>query len=413
MADFYQRGKVATLHHFSSFNLKRIEQELEGYAQERPICLIIPALASEFDGPALPRILEILSEVRYLKQIVLSLDRADEEDFERAQQALAVLSTPHRIVWNSGPRIRALYDELRRSGLTIGGSGKGRSCWMSFGYLLATHQCEVIALHDADILTYDRKLLARLCYPVANPTLGFEFSKGYYARYTHKLHGRVTRLFVTPLVRSLRQLFGRSPYLVYLDSFRYPLAGEFAMKADLARVNRIPSDWGLEVGVLSEVYRNCSIKRICQVDVCEQYDHKHQEISEEDFTTGLVKMATDIAKNLFRTLAAENLILSQGVLKSLIVKYQRQAEDLIARYQADALINCLEFDRHEEESAVEIFVEAIRRAGDDFFEDPVGTRYIPNWNRVISALPHFLHALHAAVEEDNQESPAREYSMSQ
>jgi glucosyl-3-phosphoglycerate synthase len=129
---------------------------------------------------------------------------------------------------------------------------------------------------DCDIVTYNRELLARLCYPVAKSNLDYEFCKGYYARVTDRLHGRVTRLFVTPLIRSLKQIIGRIDFLEYLDSFRYILAGEFSMRADLARINRIPGDWGLEVGVLAEVYRNCSLRRICQVEIADKYEHKHQ-----------------------------------------------------------------------------------------------------------------------------------------
>src|SRR3989304_1652422 len=98
------------------------------------------------------------------------------------------------------------------------------------------------------------------------------------------------------MVRALRSILGHLSFLVYLDSFRYPLAGEFAMQVNLARVNRIPSDWGLEVGVLAEVYRNCSLKRVCQADIADNYEHKHQDLSRGDPTKGLMKMAVDIAK---------------------------------------------------------------------------------------------------------------------
>jgi glucosyl-3-phosphoglycerate synthase len=116
-------------------------------------------------------------------------------------------------------------------------------------------------------VNFERQLLARLCYPVAHPNLGFEFCKGYYARVTDRMHGRVTRLFMTPLIRALESMAPTAEFLKFLDSFRYPLSGEFAMDAKLARVNRIPGDWGLEVGVLAEVYRNCATSRVCQVDL--------------------------------------------------------------------------------------------------------------------------------------------------
>ena len=46
----------------------------------------------------------------------------------------------------------------------------------------------------------------------------------------NKLNGRVTRLLVTPLVKSLIMLFGKNEYLEFIDSFKYPLAGEYAFK---------------------------------------------------------------------------------------------------------------------------------------------------------------------------------------
>ena len=92
--------------------------------------------------------------------------------------------------------------------LDIGLQGKGRGCWTAFGYVLARNHSQVIALHDCGITSYNREYLARLCYPIANPNLGYEFCKGYYSRVTDRLHGRVTRLFITPMIRSLQQLVG-------------------------------------------------------------------------------------------------------------------------------------------------------------------------------------------------------------
>jgi glucosyl-3-phosphoglycerate synthase len=124
---------------------------------------------------------------------------------------------------------------------------------------------------------------------------------------TDRLHGRVTRLFITPMLRSLQRLVGPHPLLTFLDSFRYPLSGECAMVRDLAWINRIPSDWGLEIGVLAEVYRNCALRRICQADIADAYEHKHQTLSADDPGTGLLKMCVDITKSLFRNLASEGL----------------------------------------------------------------------------------------------------------
>jgi len=401
MADFHQTGVVATLHRLIPGGVERLERELAMYAEQRPIALVLPALYSEFEGPAMPRIIEQLRQVPYVRQIVVTMSQATSEQYARARRMMAGLPQEVTFIWNNGPRLQRLYEKLQENGLPVGADGKGRSCWMAYGYVLASGKSDVIALHDCDILTYTREMLARLCYPVVNPNIDFEFCKGYYARVTDRLHGRVTRLFITPLVRSLRKIFGPLPFLEFLDSFRYPLAGEFAMMADLARINRIPGDWGLEIGVLAEIYRNRAVRRICQVELCETYEHKHQALSPGDPTRGLMKMAVDIAKTLFRTLSAEGVVFTSGAFRTLRSTYIRTAEDMISRYHADALINGLVFDRHEEEVAVEAFARALYLAAEAFMEDPLGVPLIPNWNRVTAALPDFFDELLEVVREDN------------
>ena len=273
---------------------------------------------------------------------------------------------------------------------------------MCFGFILADEKAKAIALHDCDILTYSRELLARLCFPVVNPGLAYEYAKGYYARITDRFHGRVTRLFVSPLVRTLLKMVGYHPYLAFLDSFRYPLAGEFSLSVDLARNVRIPSDWGLEIGFLGEVFRNCATRRICEVEICDVYDHKHQALSPDDPTTGLSRMSLDITKSLLRTLASEGVVISDAFIRSLRVSYLRTAQDTIKKYADDAALNGLVFDRHEEGTAVETFAKVIDQAVKEFLQDPLGTSLISNWSRVTAAFPDFLDRLKAAVDEDNK-----------
>ena len=219
------------------------------------------------------------------------------------------------------------------------------------------------------------------------------------------MHGRVTRLLMTPLIRSLSKIVGPQPLLAYMDSFRYVLAGEFAMDVDLVRTVRIPGDWGLEVGMLGEVYRNTSLRRICQVGIADRYDHKHQDVSIDDPTTGLMKMTVDICKSLFRQLAAEGVEMSSGTFRTLQAAYVRTAEDTLLRFHHDAMLNGLDFDRHAEESAVEAFARAVQIASKQFLDDPLGAPLIPNWNRVIAAMPTIFDDLRDAVRADNGARP--------
>ena len=405
MSDFYQNGVVTVLHRLGQPNTEQLEQELERYAKTTPIALVLPSLYAELERPALKRIVEILTDVRYINEIVISLDHASALEFRLAKQFFSQLPQRVRVIWNDGARIQAILNVLVSHEIDIGHQGKGRGCWTAYGYVLARGQSQVIALHDCDIVSYDRQYLARLCYPIANPNLAYEFCKGYYSRVTDRMHGRVTRLFITPLIRSLQLLVGPHPLLSFLDSFRYPLAGEFAMVRDLAWINRIPGDWGLEVGMLAEVYRNCALRRICQADIADAYEHKHQGLSADNAEQGLQKMCVDITKSLFRNLASEGVVLSEGVLKTLRATYLQSAQEAITRYQNDAAINSLQFDRHAERMAVEVFLKGMKIATEAFLEDPLGVPMISNWSRVTGAIPDVFERLIGAVERDHDWDP--------
>jgi glucosyl-3-phosphoglycerate synthase len=401
MADFFQTGVVATFHKLGKGNLEKIESELTWYSRGRPLALVLPSLYSELEGSALKHIVNELKKVKYIREIAVTLGPTSKKEFNHAKKFFSVLPQKTSIIWNNGPRLRDVYKSIQEAELPIGEPGKGRSAWMAYGYILSRQEFHAIALHDCDILTYNRELLARLCYPVINPNLDYEFCKGFYSRVTDRMHGRVTRLFVTPLIRALQRIIGYHPLLTFFDSFRYPLAGEFSMDINLARINRIPGDWGLEVGVLAEVYRNTSTRRVCQVDIAENYEHKHQELFPDDASKGLHKMCIDIAKSVFRTLASEGIVFSEGFFKTLITTYVRTAQDMLKRYEDDAAINGLYFDRHEESVAAETFTNGIREAAEIIIKNPIGVPLIPSWDRVTSAIPDILSVIHAAVDEDN------------
>lgn len=401
MSDFYQVGVVATFHRLVSQNLEKLEEELSWYSHERPIALVLPSLYSELEGEALKQIVNKLKEVKYVKEIVVGLALASPVEFQHARRFFSEMPQKTTIIWQEGPRISSIYKAIENAGLHVGAQGKGKGVWMSYGYVLGRQEFHTIALHDCDILTYNRDLLARLCYPVTNPNLNYSFCKGYYGRISDRMHGRVTRLLFTPLIRSLQKILGYHPLLVFFDSFRYPLAGEFSMDVDMARGNRIPADWGLEVGMLAEVYRNSSLRRVCQVDICENYDHKHQPLSPGDATKGLHKMSVDICKSIFRTLESEGVVFSEGFFNTLVATYVRTAQDMLKRYEDDAAVNGLVFDRHSESLAMETFTDGIRRAAEKITQDPLGVPLISSWDRVTSAIPDILDSIVKAVEEDN------------
>ncbi len=404
MGDFYQNGIITTLHNLSQRPLSDMEKELKTFAKTRPMGLILPSLFSELEGDALVNIVKELSTVDYLDEIVIGLDRASEAEYKHALEFFKPLNQNFKVLWNDGPRLRKIDAQLKSEGLAPMEAGKGRNVWYCMGYTLASGKAESIALHDCDILTYNKSLLARLLYPVANPNFNYEFCKGYYSRVANsKIHGRVSRLLVTPLIRALMRTIGHSPYLDFIDSFRYPLAGEFSFRADVMTDIRIPSDWGLEIGVLSEMNRNYANNRLCQADIADTYDHKHQELSPEDAEKGLSKMSIDISKALFRKLATNGVIFSTETFRSIKATYFRIALDFVETYHNDARMNGLQFDIHSEEKAVELFARNILHAGKSFLENPMEKPFVPSWSRVRSAFPDILSSIHQAVDDDMKE----------
>ena len=409
MGSFYQNGIVANLHDFSygtssEANYKKLENDLMKFSKNNPMELILPCLFSEISGKALPKIVNEINKTKFLNHIVIGLDRANKNQYTEASNFFKNLEIPHSILWNDGPRLMELDKELKDKGLSPKEFGKGRNVWFCIGMTLARGMAESIALHDCDILTYEKSLLAKLFYPVANPVFNFQFCKGYYPRVADgKMNGRVSRLLVFPLLLAMEKTIGRSEYLDFMKSFRYPLAGEFSFRRNLLPRLRIPSDWGLEIGVLSEMQRNHASNRICQVDLAQKYDHKHQDLSENDDNSGLSRMSIDITKALIRKLATQGNIFTLETFRSIKATYYRAALDMIDIYRSDAQMNDLNFDSHIEEKTVELFALNIMKAGESFFENPMETPFIPTWNRVLSAIPDFLDRLKLSVELDNAE----------
>ena len=404
MPDFFQNGRITTLHNLWTRSLEDMESDLINFSHMRPMGLILPSLYSELERPALTTIVDELQKVKYLDQIVIGIDQADREQFKHALKYFSRLPQQHDLLWNDGPNLKAIDAKLSQEGLAPTSPGKGRNVWYSMGYMLARKNVQAVALHDCDILTYKRDMLARLLYPLANPQFSYRFCKGYYPRIaSNSMNGRVARLLVTPLVRALNHQHGPHSYLEFLDSFRYSLAGEFSMRSDVMESLRMPTDWGLEIGILMEMKKNYATSHLCQVDIADNYDHKHQDISKEDKDKGLSKMSVEISKAIFKKLATDGIDFTEESLRTTKATYYRIALDLIDSYRNDAVFNGLDYATHDEEKMVEMFAENIKHAGRLFLQDTDKAPFIPSWQRVASAIPDIYVQLLDAVEADRKE----------
>ena len=361
-----------------------------GHSKERPAVLLVPALASEMDGSAWPIIMAELQDITFIDEVVLALGQATSDDLSRARTAVSCLPMKSTVVWPESDNLSAVLDNARPS-LDIGPSGKGRDVWIALGYILGRGNVHAVGLTDADVATYTRELPMRLLAPLLHPGLTYDFSKGYYARVSGSyMAGRVTRLLVVPLVSIfVKQNF--TPALRTIGAMRYALAGEFAITTELAARIPFPRDWGLEVGVISAVAKALPFDRICQTDLCDNYEHKHQELHPQDTTKGLNRMAVEVTAALLKEVAV--------VPDDLAKVYQEQAASMIPKYRADALANGLDYNEEKEREAIEAFAKAVDKAlglGEGEIPEP-----LPAWGEVEEIVPGLMEAIVEAVVRDN------------
>lgn len=396
-----KQEEITTLHDLN-LDKEKLMNAVKELADYRPVAVVMPMLYSEIKSEALLNIIKKLNKCTYLNQVIIPLAAKNKEEFDHVKRFFKQLNIPNLVMWCNGPKIENLLNSLRSEGLNLNKyRGKGRDVWLAQG--IATLENYAIALHDADIQSYSEIIPTKLLYPIIDPELDFKFNKGYYARVNLQrtiMYGRVFRLFLQPLLRSLVDYLGTEPdFIRYLRSFRYPISGEFALTSDLSLDLDIPGGWGIELGVMAEMYRNVARKRICQTDLG-FYEHKHQEIG--DSAQGLVKMSGEIFKTLLRVLIEQDFIqVSRPFLLSVRVLYQRNAQDAIRKYHADAHINNIDYERHLEESMVEKFSQQIMVSGNKYMLKPVGTR-IPDWLRTMSARKKIREELLEIVRKENE-----------
>ena len=396
-----KQEEITTLHDLQ-VNKTQLMKNVADIAVERPVTVVMPMLYNEIKNDSLGNILKQLNKCTYLKEVIVPLAANSSKEFNHVKRFFSNLKIPKLIIWCNGPKIKNLLIELKYKGLDLTSfSGKGRDIWIALG--IASLESYGIAFHDADIQNYNEMIPTKLLYPLIEPELDFKFNKGYYARadINKKLmYGRVFRLFIDPILKSFIDVLGEElDFIRFLRSFRYPISGEFALTSDLAIDLDIPYGWGIEIGVMAEIYRNIAMKRVCQTDLG-FYDHKHQEIG--DATKGLVKMSSDIFKSLLRVLIEEDHIqVSRSFLVSIRVLYHKNTQNYIKKYHADALFNGIKYDRHIEESIVEEFSNELMNAGSKYILEPVYTR-LPDWLRTISAKRKIREELLDIVIEENK-----------
>lgn len=331
--------------------------------QDQPVALLLPALFAETQRPALPAILEQVSQVPYLSELVLSMNGMTEDQVPAALDLCREATGGKKVhlLWNDGPALQAAHHRLAEAGYDGTYTGKGANIWMGLTYLRAAARSRIVISHDTDILNYSSSILSKLTFPIAHPRLGYSFAKGYYSRVADRLYGRVTRLLIFPLIQSFQDVLGAKPLLQHLESFRYPLSGEFAGDLDTISRFTLPPAWGLEIAMLCESQRHLSPAQQCQVDLGFHFEHRHRQLSPAGLEPGLVAAAADVVRCLtFQILREAEDRAAESLLRLVLERYSRhRAQEWMQRYEHVALVNGLHFDPAEEAFAIRAFTEAL------------------------------------------------------
>ncbi|ADB60177.1 glycosyltransferase involved in cell wall biogenesis [Haloterrigena turkmenica DSM 5511] len=351
----YVQERIATLHEFGGTAGRDGDLARAAADAVAETAVVVPMTAREHENPAAERVLSELESLDPSPAAVFVPVRADANEIDSFRGWLESFALPIRVLWCNSPRVDAL---LADAGLD-GEFGKGRDVWLALGP--AADAGEYVVVHDADARSYEAGHVPRLLAPL---TMDYAFSKGYYARVEDgRLYGRLFRLFYAPLVRALADRHD-APILDYLRAFRYPLAGEFAATAALARRLRAPRAWGLEVGTLGDAFDAAGFDGAAQVDLG-RHEHDHRAVAGE---TGLEGMSREVAGELLRVVEERGVDPDYETLQE---RYLAAGERLIEQYRADAAFNGLTYDSAAERD------QLARYAGSIAPPDP--DRRLPPW----------------------------------
>jgi len=185
--------------------------------------------------------------------------------------------------------------------------GKGAA----IGKALLKVRGSILVCIDADIIEFDSRFVYGLIGPLLYNSQAV-FSKAFYRRPLKTGNvvcdtydgGRVTEILVRPLL---------SAFYPALSCIYQPLSGEYAFRKNAAATLPFSSGYGVEIGLLFDIYKRFGLKRCVQVDMDIRY-HRNRPVQE------LSTMSLGIIETLFRKLEADNVLsLSAPMYKQLLV----------------------------------------------------------------------------------------------
>lgn len=361
MSDFLQSPYLNTL---SNICVDPSKFNIQSYHQAK-VVIIIPCHRRHLAKPSLLPFLKQLLAIDFIQEIVMVINNTANHPSTTDEQNLRQLN----------PRLTCLVENAdnthimqQRFASKQKLQGKGFAIWLGFGYCWQKYQDNaLIVTLDADIQNFTPQFLLTLLFPLVH--CGAKFNKAYYSRHSNTaLFGRITRLFVFPLLTVLQQQQPSHDLINYLAAFRYSLSGDIALKSELIHQLSLRQDWAYDLGLLVEIYQKCKPKMIFQTEMTGNYQHIHGS------SQHLLHMAEDIGQYLLQLQPCDWTSLPQA--------FHRVAMRYVDQYESLALFNGLPYARFEEEHLVEQLAQLLQPQVNHSFT-------LPAWEQ----LPHFLSLL--------------------
>jgi len=251
--------------------------------------VVIPALNEEKTiGTIVSRIHQkMMEEIAIVDEIVVMDGFSSDNTVEEACKAGASVYTADSV----GPKVNC--------------SGKGVALWKS----QFVTSGDILIFIDSDIIDFDERFICGLLGPFLI-CQEFDFVKAFYKRplllgsgvYENQ-GGRVSEILVRPLL---------SAFIPELACFNQPLAGEYAIRRSLLEVLPVFSGYGVEIGLLMDIYFTQGLSRVAQVDM-EQRWHRNRTVAE------LSKMSFAILQVIVNRMQKHGLASWKSFSDSLIV----------------------------------------------------------------------------------------------
>ena len=192
--------------------------------------------------------------------------------------------------------------------------GKGENLWKSL-YLL---EGDIILWLDADI----KNIHPKFAYGILGPLLEFDdiyYVKVFYERpirvgnrIRRSGGGRVTEILVRPLL---------SNFYPELSGFLQPLSGEYAGRREILEKLPFRVGYGVEVGLLIDIYEECGLFSLAQVDL-DRRIHRNRSLDD------LSRMSFAILHTFFTKLQQQGIISINKKIENYFYLVKAKGEDI-------------------------------------------------------------------------------------